>query len=144
VSGTEDRLFLDANVLFSAAHQDGTCRALLEFGRTAKARLLTSDYAWAEAQRNLALKNPASSDYLRREVRRLVTVVAPRARTRELSASLAEKDRPVLTAAITLDCTHLITGDRRHFGELLGTTVHGVQILTPRQYLEEASRDGTA
>ena len=49
---------------------------------------------------------------------------------------LVEKDVPILAAAISARCTHLVTGDNQHFGPLFGHTVEGVCILTPAQYLK--------
>ena len=42
-----------------------------------------------------------------------------------------------LDAAIAGRCTHLVTGDRTHFGALYGRTIHGVTIVSPRQFVEE-------
>ena len=41
------------------------------------------------------------------------------------------KDKPVLTATITLHCGALISGDRTHFGDLFGTSVQDVTIYSP-------------
>jgi hypothetical protein len=48
---------------------------------------------------------------------------------------LVEKDQPVLRAAIDAKCSHLVTGDHRHFGALFGELVKGLRILTVRDYL---------
>ena len=47
-----DRLFLDANVLFSAAYRQGS--GLLRLWELPDAELVTSSYALEEARRNLA------------------------------------------------------------------------------------------
>ena len=49
--------------------------------------------------------------------------------------SIAEKDVPILLDAINLCATHLLTGDKQHFGALYGRTVGGVLILPPADYL---------
>ena len=65
------RLFLDANVLFTAAHNPGGKAALvIEFGRAGIWRLATSAYAAEEARRNLALKFPACLGRLEADWRR--------------------------------------------------------------------------
>ncbi|HET9652514.1 MAG TPA: hypothetical protein VFP36_10000, partial [Usitatibacter sp.] len=46
---------------------------------------------------------------------------------------LPAKDRPVLESAIRGGCTVLVTGDRTHFGNLYGSTIEGVEILSPAQ-----------
>jgi hypothetical protein len=52
------RLFLDANVLFSAAKSAGPMRELLMSLVRADHDLRADDYVVEEARRNLALKNP--------------------------------------------------------------------------------------
>jgi hypothetical protein len=53
-----DRVFLDANVLFSAAYIEGS--GLARLWQLADAELLSSDYATEEARRNLALDREAA------------------------------------------------------------------------------------
>jgi len=50
---------------------------------------------------------------------------------------LAEKDRPILDAAIAGNCTHLLTGDARHFGMWMGKSVSGIKIVNQRMMTEE-------
>ena len=52
-------------------------------------------------------------------------------------AELVEKDRPILDAAIAGGCTHLLTGDTRHFGIWMGKRVSGVKIVNQRIMTEE-------
>jgi predicted nucleic acid-binding protein len=53
------RIFLDANVLFSAARNpDGNCAALVRLAGRRRCALLSSRFAIEEARRNLALKSP--------------------------------------------------------------------------------------
>ncbi len=47
----------------------------------------------------------------------------------ELPVALAEKDVPLLCAAIRSQCGYFTTGDRRDFGHLFGETVQGVEII---------------
>lgn len=57
----DDRPFLDANILFSAAHKEDAVR--LRFWRLDDVRLLTSDIAVVEADRNLPPhRRPSSAD----------------------------------------------------------------------------------
>jgi hypothetical protein len=50
---------------------------------------------------------------------------------------LVEKDRPILDAAIAGECTHLLTGDKRHFGAWMEKSVAGVKIVSQRMMVEE-------
>ena len=132
------RIFLDANILFSAARSpDATSRfllLLLEAGH----ECWVDDYVVAEARRNLDLKAPGGLPVLERLLKRLE--VAPlRWPGTETFASvpLAEKDRPILAAAIRLRCDALVTGDKTHFGRLYGRSIRGVTVHSPRSLAEE-------
>jgi len=113
-----DRLFLDANVLFSAAYRADA--GLLQFWRLRDAILCSSRYALQEARINLA--ENAQRRRLAKLARRVHLFDAAR---RDLpdGLSLPEKDTPILLAAIEAQATHLITGDVRHFGPYFGKQI---------------------
>lgn len=127
-----DVLFLDANVLFSAAYQAES--RLCEFWALPDAELVTSAYAWEEAYRNLP----------RPEQRARLQGLAPGLRLVQERGSwplppdvlLPEKDRPIAAAAILSGATHLITGDAAHFGVWYGERIGGVLVLRPAAYLQ--------
>lgn len=127
-----DRLFLDANVLFSAAYrEDAGVRGLWT---VPDSELLTSDYAVEEARRNLP--DPAQRVRLESLLESLhVTPSASLDPHLRSDVRLPEKDWPILGGAVVSSATHLITGDQRDFGPYLETVVLGVLILTPAQYL---------
>ena len=53
------RIFLDANVLFTAAHNpEGKAAFIIELGKEGYFSLLTSDVPYEEAKRNLDVKYP--------------------------------------------------------------------------------------
>lgn len=91
-----DVLFLDANVLFSAAYAPDARLRL--FWEIPSAKLVTSLYAAAEARRNL----PRADQRKRLELLMAVTRQVAEADPALLPADvlLPEKDRPILTAAI--------------------------------------------
>ncbi len=130
-----DRLFLDANVLFSAAYRAGA--GLLELWKLKNVKLCTSRYALEEARLNLS--EEAQRARLQELVEKLELSDAPR---EELpgAISLPEKDVPILLAAIHAHATHLLTGDVRHFGTYLGKTVAGVRIMLPGDYLRQRAK----
>ncbi len=131
------RIFLDANILFSAAKSDGAVRQLLRRTMDAGHDCWTDPYVEAEARRNLEAKAPKSVAVLERLLAECHS--APfRPITPELDQDLAalhEKDRPVLAAAIRLGCEVLITGDKTHFGSLYGERVRGVVVHSPATFL---------
>ena len=126
-----DRLFLDANVLYSAAHsKDSRFR---ELWRLENVSLLTSAYAVEETRRNLR-----SDEQRERFAKLLPPMEVVRDTTRFVlpqDITLPDKDRPILLAAIEMKATHLLTGDKQHFGAYYGQAVVGVLIMSPAEYL---------
>ena len=127
------RVFLDANILFSAAKSDGAMRRLLNLLVKTGHECCADGYVVEEARRNLVAKSPAAIEVLDVLLRR-VHVADTHYGDSELEAALPlpEKDRPVLAAAIRHRCDALVTGDHTHFGKLYGRTIHGVKIHSPR------------
>jgi predicted nucleic acid-binding protein len=127
-----ERVFLDANGLFSAAYKKTRLRTLWTFPDVT---LLSSSYAVAEAETNLARERPEAVAELAKLLLQVTVVKTPDAPTLPANIKLEEKDSPILLAAISAKATHLLTGDLKHFGHLFGMSVEGVLILTPAQYL---------
>lgn len=135
------RVFLDANVLFTAAYSPkGLSALLIEVGAAGRASLLTSPLAVIEAQRNLEAKRPAALVAFERNLA-VLTVVrepAPADVERLTPAELAPKDRPLLAAAIVGGATHFVTGDQRDFGRwMTRRSSLPLTVMTPRQFLTE-------
>jgi AbrB family looped-hinge helix DNA binding protein len=131
------RLFLDANILFSAARSAGAVRQLLDVLLEASHECWADTYVVEEARRNLAAKAPDGLIFLDRVLGsiRIGGTQSHRISSQAL-LSLPEKDRPVLAAAIQLKCAALVTGDRRHFGHMYGQTIEGVTIHSPRSLVD--------
>ena len=111
------RVFLDANVIFTAAHNPGGKAAfVIELGAAGNFLLFTSDAALVEAKRNLASKYPGSDPFLATLTGGITPVTA------DLFApfpdGLPTKDAVIFQAAMTCQATHFLTGDLRHFGGL--------------------------
>jgi predicted nucleic acid-binding protein len=128
-----DRLFLDANVLFSAAYRADA--GVQRLWALPNATLVTSEYAVSEARRNLA-----APEQLSRLDGLLESIEVGPARTLDPTLrrgiELREKDWPILGGAVAARATHLITGDLRDFGPFFGHVVLGVLIVTPARYLD--------
>jgi uncharacterized protein len=129
-----DRIFLDANILFSVAYGSSGLDRLWELARNKRCYLLASSYVIEEAKRNLF--NP---DQIRRleDCLSTVQIVPEIDLTLPCPIDLPEKDRPVLLAAISTRAQYLLTGDTLHFGKYFGQTVNGVKICRPRDYFAE-------
>ena len=127
------RVFLDANILFSAAQLHGRMRVFLDV-LLDRAECLTNDYAIEEARRNLAAKFPGGVKALERLVNQCEVVLRL---VTDLKVELPLKDVPILSGAIAGHATHLLTGDERDFGKFWGQTIQGVKIVSPRMLAEE-------
>lgn len=115
------RVFLDANVLFSAAApESATLRVLDAILKHAVA--VTNEHAWQEARRNLFLKR--------------AHLFTPRMAVMT-DAAVPPKDQPILGGAVGAGCTHLWTGDKQHFGTPYGRAISGTRIVSGRQITEE-------
>jgi len=127
-----DRLFLDANVLFSAAYRANA--GLLQFWKLKNVALCSSRYAQEEASINL------EQDIQKRRLQKLVRAIEffdpiPRGLPRDFI--LPDKDVPIFLAAIAARATHLITGDLHHFGRYFGKSIEGMLVLPPGEYLRK-------
>lgn len=124
-------LFLDANVPISAAWKEGSEIALI--WRMAGMQLVTSDHVMGEVQRNLIKIDQI--ERLRGLMRSVKVVPLQGVPVIAEAAELAEKDRQVLAAAIQVRASHLVSGDKRHFGPWYGKVIHGVRITAPSELL---------
>lgn len=132
------KIFLDANIIFSASQLQSSSWQLLE--RLSKnATLITHPAVWDEAKRNLHLKRSvwtAGLDYWRERI------TQSRAIGPCPEVGLPSKDAPILAAAIASQADRLLTGDVKHFGHLYGRTLQGVLIVSPRLLSEEVVKLG--
>lgn len=131
-----DRLFLDANVLFSASYRiKSPLRKLWLLAGRDEVALVTSLHAVAEVQRNI--KAEGQLERLEELLRQVEVGALPPSRMMPAGMpELPEKDRPILLAAIAARTTHLVSSDYAHFGPYYGKTFHGVTIVSPAKYLE--------
>ena len=129
-----DRLFLDANVLFSAAYRPNA--GLLRLWRLKKTTVVSSRYALEQARINL------TDDLQRGRLIRLSSTIeffdGP---SNDLPQGivLPDKDAPIVLAAIEAKATHIITGDLRHFGPYFGKKIQGILVVPPGDYLKTIS-----
>jgi uncharacterized protein len=130
------KVFLDANVLFTAAHNpSGKAALIVELGAQGQWQALTPTLAVEEARRNLDIKFPACLARLESilsKVRVVSSVSGP-----TCPIDLPEKDRPIFLTAVKCRATHLLTGDIRHFGPFLNnpSRTAGIAIMTVADFL---------
>ena len=132
------RVFLDANVLFSAAWRAGS--GLTRLWENASLHLVTSPYAVDEAERNLSRKRPDAVARLQALLRQveITSALGPL----DDGHGLPPKDAPILAAAAASHCQVLVTGDIADFGHAIGRSLQGVRILTASMLLAEMGPHG--
>jgi uncharacterized protein len=135
------RIFLDANVLFSAAKSNGAVRLLIDRLLATGHSCHIDEYVITEARRNLEVKGPEALETLDSLLSRMSVAPAqfPASTVKDMDW-LPDKDRPVLYAAIRSRCQALVTGDRTHFGPGYGKSFGGVTIHSPRSLAEALIR----
>ena len=123
------RIFLDANILFSAAQETSATRKLVVLA-SGSARLFSNSYAALEARRNISNKRPQ----LTRGLEEIIAKLHINDTLAEIDiVSLEDKDQPILAGAIGCVCDYLWTGDKTHFGHLYGKTISGVMVVSSTQ-----------
>lgn len=133
------RVFLDANVIFSAAYREaGSVRVFFALADAGACELVSSGYAVDEARRNIRAKHPDRSESLESLVGRIALCREPAPETLGWAQSLRlpPKDAPILAAAIDARCHLLVTGDRTHFGVLYGRKLRGTVVVMPVDAVE--------
>jgi len=139
----ELRVFLDANILFTAAYSpDGLSALLIELGAAGRVTLLTSPLAIVEAERNLEAKRLSALPILRGSLAavQVAREPAPGDVERLTPPDVSSKDRPLLAAAIVAHATHFVTGDAADFGRWMDRRARlPLRVMTPRQFLTEAT-----
>ncbi len=128
-----NKLFLDANILFSAAYRANA--GLLRLWEL-NVQLFSSSYAIEEARRNLS--EPDQHHRLE-QLLKLLIIVKQEQTSLALDETilLRDKDRPILQTAIYAKVKYLITGDFRDFGIYFGKTIQNVTILPPVDYFRK-------
>ena len=135
------KLFLDANVLFTAAHNpDGKAALIIDLGHAAGWLIATSTYARAEAIRNLERKAPGA-------VARMDTIsaslkVVDHRPELPYPTDLVPKDRPIFQAALGWEASHLLTDDLQHFGPIMNQpeNTFGIIVQTVAVFLRSVAK----
>ena len=131
------RLFLDANVLFTAAHNPrGKAALVMELEGRRSWKLFSSQFAFEEARRNLEQKFPEHLERLD-TIQRCIQFVEHQPK-HAFPDGLASKDQPIFLAAVACRATHLLTGDLKDFGRFMNRPdeTSGIRVQTVAQFLD--------
>lgn len=136
------RLFLDANIFFTATYSaTGASRFLFELAREAKVQLVSSLYALKEAQINIEKKIGPDALPLFLSFVSLLTQVdkeePDRALMHKYEKWIIPKDLPILLSSISMGVDVLITLDRKDFmTKRLDQADLPFKIMLPGEYLQ--------
>jgi len=131
-----NRVFVDTSVLFAAAYSaTGAARDLLKFAIEKRVQVILSQDVLTETERNLARKAPAKLEIYQQ----FLTLIEPEIVDRpgkevvwEIEQYVAQKDAPIIAAAIAAQPDYLVTYDRK---DLLDkpevAEKSGLMIVTP-------------
>jgi predicted nucleic acid-binding protein len=129
------RVFLDANILFSASHKEQ--HRFLQFWKMRDLIPMTSIYVADEVQRN-CLNEPHAARFAHLLGQtHLVSDVPGAFLPRGIILPL--KDAPILVAAVFAGANYLITGDKHHFGRWMNSSIQAhlgkIVIQEPARFL---------
>jgi predicted nucleic acid-binding protein len=133
------KIFLDANVVFSAAHrEEGRAQELISSGTAKRHTFITSRHALEEARRNLQVKSHGFEKRLAQLLDEVAVVAEAPAALVEWARGegLPPQDAPILAAAMHAGAELLVTGDARDFGHLYDRILQGTRIVSPKRALD--------
>ncbi|MFM7181657.1 MAG: hypothetical protein ACKO2G_09360 [Verrucomicrobiales bacterium] len=129
------KIFLDSSVLLSACGSSRSlCRLVVEIAPERGWSLVSAVYCRAETSRNIQ-KVGAQAASVWPELQQKIDWVANALVSNRPLLLAASKDKPVLVSALAASRDVLLTLDRGDFGIVLGTTVYGMMVSTPREFL---------
>ena len=129
------RVFLDSSVMLSACGSGKSLsRLITEIAPERGWRLISASYCRAETSRNIG-KLGANANLKWPELQTKIEWVSNAHTSKKPLLLTASKDKPVLISALAAKSDVLLTLDKGDFGLLLGTTVYGMRVSTPRDFL---------
>jgi predicted nucleic acid-binding protein len=142
------RLFVDANVFFTAAlSATGASREIIRLGTLGTIILIVSELVLEEAERNLAAKRPDALPLLQLFLAIVPFEIVEPTKQEVLAAAnyTVLKDAPVVAAAMRANVDFLVTLDRKHLvGVPEVAQESGLRIVLPEELLEEVRSAGGA
>jgi predicted nucleic acid-binding protein len=129
------KIFLDSSVLLSACgSKKSLSRLVVEVSPERGWSLVSAAYCRAETSRNLPKIGLEAAAFWPDLQHKIDWVANALTSTRPLLLT-ASKDKPVLISALAASCDVLLTLDKGDFALLLGKTVYGMRVCTPREFL---------
>lgn len=134
------KVFVDSNVLFSAALGGQPFLLLWDIARAGKVQLVTTAYCHTEASDNLKHKRPDALECYATLMASVYEVPEDQSELAWAGELVPAKDAPILAAAVAAGADVLVTGDRRHFGQLPERNDLPLRVRTIRAFLLEGPK----
>lgn len=132
------RVFLDANILFSASKKDSLLALLLVSLKNKKVHFISNLYAVDEARRNLQIHYPERISLFEKQISKIeISALLKSNSPLDKKLAIKDKDLPIMLGAIATKCDFLVTGDKRDFGHLFGEVINGTTVVTPRMLADK-------
>ena len=139
------RLFLDANIIYSAAKSDsGASSAIFLIKYKFKFSLITSKLALTESERNIAEKEtPHVLNRFYELIKDLDTISVNSNKAKQFYRDIIEeKDAPILFGAKHSKADYLITLDKKHFlTKKMLKQKFSFEIITPGDFILKLKPD---
>jgi putative PIN family toxin of toxin-antitoxin system len=136
----ELRVFLDSNVIFSGLYSSsGPAGQILDQMIEGRISVVISQQVVEETIRNIKIKIPAAIPTLKTllENIRLEIIKDPApGEIKKWSRAINFEDAPIFAAAVNAKPDYFITGDQHFYKNKELSTLSGLAIITPRQFLE--------
>ena len=130
-------VFLDTSTILAACWSvKGLSHVLIDHGQKVGWKLITADYCIAEVEKNI-LKHPSGAFRWNQTIRKSIEIVGSIYVIDRPIVFDEAKDKPVILSAIGSKADYLVTSDLADFAHVLGTTVYGVNVRTPKMFLLE-------
>ena len=121
-------------MLSACGSRKSLSRLITEIAPERAWRLISASYCRAETSRNIG-KLGADANLKWAELQTKIEWVSNALTSKKPLLLTASKDKPVLISALAAKSDVLLTLDKGDFGLLLGTTVYGMRVSTPRDFL---------
>ena len=133
------RLFLDANVIYSASRSiSGASYAIFQLREKLFFSLVTSKLALVETEKNLFEKERSEVIDHFYELIKNIDVISVDSKTakRKYKDIIEEKDAPILYGALKTKADYLLTLDKKHFfTKRLTQSKFPFEIMTPGEFI---------
>ena len=132
------KVFLDSNVVFSAAYSEkekSSSYIFFELQNLNIIKIYISNLVKFESIHNIKIKKPEKLDFLN-ELLSKVYIIEDVDVYYEFAKNLPENDRIILSSAVYHDIDFFITGNTKDFLTFYNKKLKNTLILTPKDFLE--------